>query len=478
MERKALVHPHRSTRAVLAGVLLLTGLFMPGPTAGTNTTTALLPDLVMLQPGDFRLERKPGGVRWLRFSTVIANVGDGPFDVYGYEPTGAAITRSSMLNVRQRIVEGVDSTGSRVWSEHDAMGHDGSPATMFYSGDGHDHWHVFGLQEWTLAFEATPGDTIAAGAKTGFCFWDNVDLGWGMPKEYSGTWACHPNSDGSRVPMGQAVGWGDEYPATIAGQYIDITKYPYGNYCLTLVADPRGEFIEQTTANNTVRTLISIRSGGVTILAQDCAQDTEPPATPTGLSAIGGDGSVSLDWTDNDESDLAQYLVYRDAGTVAIATATSSNHLDAGLSNGTPYCYAVSAVDSSGNESPRSGDVCATPTEGTGSDTLHVADLEVSSQPNGRYWRATVVVSTHDGAHATVSGADVSGSWSGVTGAVSCTTDETGACSLASDNVLRSTGSVTFTVTSLSSGTATYLDADNHDADGDSDGTTITVSKP
>jgi fibronectin type 3 domain-containing protein len=40
-------------------------------------------------------------------------------------------------------------------------------------------------------------------------------------------------------------------------------------------------------------------------------QADEPPAAPTGLTATPGFGSVSLDWADNAEPDLASYNVYR-----------------------------------------------------------------------------------------------------------------------------------------------------------------------
>ena len=39
--------------------------------------------------------------------------------------------------------------------------------------------------------------------------------------------------------------------------------------------------------------------------------DTTPPATPTGLAATPGSGSVALSWTANNEADLAGYNVYR-----------------------------------------------------------------------------------------------------------------------------------------------------------------------
>ena len=39
--------------------------------------------------------------------------------------------------------------------------------------------------------------------------------------------------------------------------------------------------------------------------------DTTAPAAPTGLVATAGDGSVSLDWASNTETDLASYNVKR-----------------------------------------------------------------------------------------------------------------------------------------------------------------------
>src|SRR5205823_1341861 len=39
--------------------------------------------------------------------------------------------------------------------------------------------------------------------------------------------------------------------------------------------------------------------------------DTTPPGAPTGLEAAAGSGSVTLDWADNSEPELAGYDVYR-----------------------------------------------------------------------------------------------------------------------------------------------------------------------
>jgi lysyl oxidase len=224
----------------------------------SGQTADLLPDLVMLQPTDFHLEKKPKGRRLLRFSTVILNMGPGVFDVYGYDPNGYAITSSSRLAVRQRI-----QNTSEGFTEHE------TGAEMFFAGDGHNHWHVSDLQSWMLAFEATPNDAVATGAKRGFCFWDNVDQ-LSEPSYYDGYGECHLDTTTSIVPMGLSVGWGDRYPWNIAYQYIDISRLPYGNYCLSVTADPRRDFIETSTSNNTTRTLISIRSGRVVVLGEGC----------------------------------------------------------------------------------------------------------------------------------------------------------------------------------------------------------------
>ncbi|MFH2051585.1 MAG: endonuclease [bacterium] len=109
------------------------------------------------------------------------------------------------------------------------------------------------------------------------------------------------------------------------------------------------------------------------IFAGNCGGggDTTPPAAPTGLVATPGDGSVGLDWVDNGEPDLMGYAVYRataSGGPYAEVTAlaTGSQFTDSGLTGGVTYYYVVTAKDSSGNESPSSPEVQATPTGGGG----------------------------------------------------------------------------------------------------------------
>ena len=112
--------------------------------------------------------------------------------------------------------------------------------------------------------------------------------------------------------------------------------------------------------------------------------------------------------------------------------------------------------------------------------TMHVGDLDGTSATMGKgAWRATVTASVHNSAHAAVSGAIVTGLWSGgVSGTGSCTTDATGQCTILSGSIANSKKNQTFTVTSVTNG-LTYTASENHDPDGDSSGgTAITVKKP
>ncbi len=90
-----------------------------------------------------------------------------------------------------------------------------------------------------------------------------------------------------------------------------------------------------------------------------------PPADPTGLVVVtSGVYSVSLDWDDNTDLDLAGYKIYRSetsgAGFSNIATVAASEFVDASADpNDTTYYYTVSAYDVDANESGQTGEVDA-----------------------------------------------------------------------------------------------------------------------
>ena len=109
--------------------------------------------------------------------------------------------------------------------------------------------------------------------------------------------------------------------------------------------------------------------------------------------------------------------------------------------------------------------------------TMHVGDLDRSTvKLSSTRWRAKVTIRVHDGSEALQPGVVVTGRW-GTSVTVTCTTTATGACTVSRD-LKRSQSSITFRVIGLSDGTHDYVSSANHDPDADSDGTTITVTRP
>lgn len=108
--------------------------------------------------------------------------------------------------------------------------------------------------------------------------------------------------------------------------------------------------------------------------------------------------------------------------------------------------------------------------------SMHVADLDGSATPavKGK-WSATVTIPLHDGSEAALSGATVNGSWS-AGGSGSCTTNGSGLCTITRSNISGST--VSFTVNSVTQASNSYSAGANHDPDGDSNGTTIRLTRP
>ena len=107
--------------------------------------------------------------------------------------------------------------------------------------------------------------------------------------------------------------------------------------------------------------------------------------------------------------------------------------------------------------------------------SMHVGDLDGTSTPGPKLSsivKVTVVV--HDADHRPVTNAWVVGLWSsGETGG--CTTDGTGQCTV-SAVLSGARAGTTFTIRSLEHAVYVYR-GPNHDPEGNSDGTTITIKK-
>jgi len=90
---------------------------------------------------------------------------------------------------------------------------------------------------------------------------------------------------------------------------------------------------------------------------------TQPPAAPAGLQATAGNAQISLTW--NSSAGATSYNVKRSTTNggpyTTVASPTTASYTNTGLTNGTPYYYVVTAVNSAGESNP-SSQATATPT--------------------------------------------------------------------------------------------------------------------
>jgi subtilisin family serine protease len=110
-------------------------------------------------------------------------------------------------------------------------------------------------------------------------------------------------------------------------------------------------------------------ASAVAVATPSAPPDTTPPTPPTGLSAVAGNGTVTLDWTPGTEADLAGYRILRSPAQGAGYSFLPGLHAgppftDTGLQNGVQVWYRLLAEDSSGNVSGFSDEVSGIPTDG------------------------------------------------------------------------------------------------------------------
>ena len=189
--------------------------------------------------------------------------------------------------------------------------------------------------------------------------------------------------------------------------------------------------------------------------------------------------SFNVSLTDNGAPVGTQSVSSLAAGAV---TTLNFSWNTTGASTGV-HTLAASHTLADGNAANNSASTTSTVgSGGGGGGAIHVGDLDAIVSSGANSWSATVEVAVHDASHQPLNGVTVVGTWTGVTLASdTCTTGDlggNGTCIFLAPSIGLKKKNVSFTVTSVTASGRTYQLSANHDADGSSNGTRITVNRP
>ncbi len=205
----------------------------------------------------------------------------------------------------------------------------------------------------------------------------------------------------------------------------------------------------------------------------------DPPTVsitnPVDGATVSGTVSVTADASDDNGVNQVEFFV----DSVSIGVDSDSSDGWSASWDTTAYAdedHTVKAV-ATDTEIQTASDSISVTVDNTVSSNVHIGDLDGTSINNGRTWTAEVIVTVHDGSHNPVSSATVNVSWS-IGNSDSKITNNDGQVTFSVSNIHKSNGSTTLTVNEVSHDDYSYDSSANHDPDGDSDGTSITVYKP
>ncbi|MEO1592933.1 MAG: Calx-beta domain-containing protein, partial [Cyanobacteria bacterium J06632_22] len=195
----------------------------------------LLPDVIPLAntSSDYRIDTDeiPGQVL-LRLSTEVANIGDGPLELWGTQSS------ADVQPVFQRIYD--DEGGFR-----DEL------AGEFVNHPSHGHLHFEGFATYNLRAvnsDGSVGDIVGSGGKTSFCL---ININQPFPELTNQAIVADGRGGSScgRI-QGVDVGYSDVYGRWLPDQWIDVTNIQDGTYWLEIIADPDNNILESDETNN------------------------------------------------------------------------------------------------------------------------------------------------------------------------------------------------------------------------------------
>jgi hypothetical protein len=269
--------------APLMGVAAL--LVLPAG-ARAGTPTPLLPDLVQEVPQSVRVQENPEqpGDFQIGFSSIVGNVGAGPFEVDGeFGPDAPDMTAYQVIHL---------SDGSTSEDTLHPIG------LVHYETDPtHNHWHFQPFDDYEL--RSLDGSRVYSDQKEGFCLINSVQIPFGGTRapasEFSigtegqpGYFCNQGDPSATSIREGISVGWGDEYTPFRGGQDVDITGVPAGRYYL----------VHSVNTNHSIQELDDDWANNVASAAVDLSWPNGPDALPAVKVLNGCLGSATCPYTD------------------------------------------------------------------------------------------------------------------------------------------------------------------------------------
>jgi hypothetical protein len=227
-------------RIAIAGVLGLVTIVLVARQS-TSAVTPLQPNLTPFPAAELRIE-SAGGLKLLRLSTTSWNNGAGNLELVG----GATDPVDDEQDVYQRIYNSDGTSAMHL-------------AGTFLWHEAHQHIHFDDYADYVLEPLVGPL-TTRVGTKQTFCIMDTDAINTSLP---GAPQSAQYTACASQL-QGMSIGWADTYGYWLAGQSIDITGLPNGDYRLKIVIDPENNILESNDEDNTSFRYIRITNNSVT----------------------------------------------------------------------------------------------------------------------------------------------------------------------------------------------------------------------
>ncbi|MGH3099735.1 MAG: lysyl oxidase family protein [Thermoleophilia bacterium] len=206
-----------------------------------------LPDLDQETPTGLTISRA-GSVWVLGFRSAVRNVGVGPLAIDAHRPApGTDTMTADQLIERPGAPPEVVPEAGRL---------------RYVVSPDHRHWHLLGFDRYALV-RAGSGEQVVRDRKSGFCLGDRYRVGRRLPAappEPRYTSRCGLAAPGLLgIQEGISVGYGDDYPANLEGQYLRLSGLRAGRYVLVHRVNGERRLRELDHGNNAASLLLQLR---------------------------------------------------------------------------------------------------------------------------------------------------------------------------------------------------------------------------